>query len=477
VTHEVEKRIRLVVFLPHEQHRHVRRQQVQRGGKLPRLERDQRRQPVADGAVADLIVVLDADDEAIGRNAIRRRTVTPAPVGAVPAVVHESIPQRLRDRHHASEVGIVARSLAGEARVNGVMQVVAPLGVEREAGRLRSEYARIIEVALADHDDFPLEPGALDVHRIRQLPQHMAGAEVVDPVDRIEPEPVDVVLGDPMERVVDHEAPNLVAVRAVVVDRRTPGSLVRVREVRPITAEIVPFRTDVVVDDVEDHRQVALVRGIHQAPKLLRPAVGAVWSVERHAVVSPVAVPGKLGDRHDLDRRDAERAHPRQMIDRAGERTLGRESTDVQLVDDQIGHRPAPPPLIRPAEYRRVDDARRSMNPLRLVPAHRIGNRIVTVEAEAVVDPGAGAVHLALEHAMRLRIERMLTGAVEDDVDRRRQWRPDSEPRPRPRDGCAALERPRLRHADATPDSVRRAIPRSGIQTQSGRLCSSYRSS
>src|SRR5262245_59869284 len=59
------KRRRLAVFLAHEQERDRGRRQQQPGRQLHPLERCDRAQPVAQRAVADLIVILYADDEAL----------------------------------------------------------------------------------------------------------------------------------------------------------------------------------------------------------------------------------------------------------------------------------------------------------------------------------------------------------------------------------------------------------------------------
>src|SRR3954463_8319522 len=58
VGEELERRT-LSVLLAHEEQRDLRREEHARGRDAPRLGR----QAVADGAVADLVVVLGADDE------------------------------------------------------------------------------------------------------------------------------------------------------------------------------------------------------------------------------------------------------------------------------------------------------------------------------------------------------------------------------------------------------------------------------
>src|SRR5262245_40545374 len=80
---EKEKRPGLAIFLAHEQHRRVRRQEQQPGGQA--LLRWARKlvQPLAPGAVADLVVRLQADDELLAAKVAGGRAVLPAAKGTV----------------------------------------------------------------------------------------------------------------------------------------------------------------------------------------------------------------------------------------------------------------------------------------------------------------------------------------------------------------------------------------------------------
>src|SRR5690242_11660960 len=78
VVGEVEEGCRLAVLLAHEEHRQVRREEYQRRGKTLLLRRDQHREPLRLGTVADLVVVLRADDESLLRH-VRRRPAVRAP--------------------------------------------------------------------------------------------------------------------------------------------------------------------------------------------------------------------------------------------------------------------------------------------------------------------------------------------------------------------------------------------------------------
>ena len=97
------------------------------------------------------------------------------------------------------------------------------------------------------------------------------------------------------------------AALAVEVDRRAPRRLVPLgEELRRVRVQVVAFGAEVVVDDVEQHHEPARVRGVDEALQILGRAVGRVGRELQHAVVAPVAAAGKVGERHELDRRDAE---------------------------------------------------------------------------------------------------------------------------------------------------------------------------
>jgi hypothetical protein len=63
VVAEIQKRLPRAVFLAHEQHRNLWRQQQDRETGTEPLRRRQLRQPFAECAIADLIVVLQEVDE------------------------------------------------------------------------------------------------------------------------------------------------------------------------------------------------------------------------------------------------------------------------------------------------------------------------------------------------------------------------------------------------------------------------------
>src|SRR5438132_8533686 len=95
----------------------------------------------------------------------------------------------------------------------------------------------------------------LPVHGVRYLEQYVPGREIEDPVDRVQAQPIEMVLPDPVQCVVHDEPAHLVAPPVVVVDCGSPRGLVLLREIWAKLPEVVPFRSEVLVDDIEQYRQ------------------------------------------------------------------------------------------------------------------------------------------------------------------------------------------------------------------------------
>ena len=116
-------------FLAHEQHRGVGRGQHQAGADLDQLGRERGGDPVADGPVADLVVILQVAEEAVSGNAehVDLPPVRLAAEGGPVAVVKEHPGVGLGQRRQRPEVAVVALSFAGDRGVHRVVEVVAPL--------------------------------------------------------------------------------------------------------------------------------------------------------------------------------------------------------------------------------------------------------------------------------------------------------------------------------------------------------------
>lgn len=133
---------------------------------------------------------------------------------------------------------------------------------------------------------------------MRKLGKKREGAGVENPVYGVESQRIDVKILQPVQRVADKEMPHLVAVRPIEVQRRSPRRFVVIGEIRPVLAQVIAFRTQVVVDHVQSHSHSPFVRGIYQPLQILRRPVGVLNGKRVHPVVSPISVSWKLRDGH-----------------------------------------------------------------------------------------------------------------------------------------------------------------------------------
>src|SRR6516162_8223432 len=136
--------------------------------------------------------------------------------------------------------------------------------------------------------------------RRRHLAKHVTSAKVVDLMNRVEPQPVDVIFGQPVQRIVDEESSYSIALRAVEIDRRAPRRAIAIGEEPAILAEVITFRTEMVVNDVEHDRESLAMACVDEPLESERPAIRCMRRVKIGAVIAPVASAGKRDDRHDL---------------------------------------------------------------------------------------------------------------------------------------------------------------------------------
>ena len=241
-----------------------------------------------------------------------------------------------------------------------------------------------------------------------------------------------MAVGGPPERALDEEPPHLVALRAVEVERGAPWSAVPVGEVRAEVTEDVAFGAEVVVHDVEHDGEVGAMAGIHESPQTVGTAVAVLCRERGDAVVAPVSGAGKLGDRHELDRGDAQVAQRRQLVHDAVEGAGGGERPDVQLVEHEVGHGRGPEAVVGPVEAV-VDDRRRPVDAVGLPARGGVGPQPV-VEPVPVAGPGGRVVDgdavvaaVVAHHRHRLR---GFADGFERERDAVVERRPDLERRP-----------------------------------------------
>ncbi|MNN57495.1 hypothetical protein D3C81_1724860 [compost metagenome] len=83
--------------------------------------------------------------------------------------------------------------------------------------------------------------------------------------------------------------------------------------------QVIAVWPEMVVDHVYDHRQAQAVGAVDQLLERFGRAIGRLRGVGQHAVITPVALAGKLRQRHQLDCRDAQVHQARQLLLDCGE--------------------------------------------------------------------------------------------------------------------------------------------------------------
>jgi hypothetical protein len=218
-----------------------------------------------------------------------------------------------------------------------VVDVVGPHGVEPEAARRqRAHDAGVVALELGGEHQGPPGGAGQFVDLEAELLEEVHRGRVDDGVDGVEPQTIDVVVPQPVQRVVDDEPADLVALATVDVERLAPRRPVAVGEVGAELAEVVPLGAEVVVDDIEDDREPPPVAGVDQLLQVVRMAVGAVGRVQIDAVIAPTVLAGEGVDREQLDVGDAQVDEVIEVFDGAEERAGFTERAHVELVDGCI---------------------------------------------------------------------------------------------------------------------------------------------
>ncbi len=161
-----------------------------------------------------------------------------------------------------------------------------------------------------------------------------------DGVHGVEPQPVEAVMVEPVQRIVDGEGTDI---GVAVIDRAAPRGLRVGEELRRDAGEVISLRAEVIVDDVEKHHQPARMRGVDQRLEVLGPAVTAVRRERQHAVIAPVPAAGKIRQRHQLERGNAGRGEVVEPVGDGAECALARERTDMHLGKHRLAPRAGRP--------------------------------------------------------------------------------------------------------------------------------------
>src|ERR1700733_4770594 len=120
-------------------------------------------------------------------------------------------------------------------------------------------------------------------------------------MDGVESKRVDMKIRNPLQRILNEVSANLIAAGAIEIDSLSPRCLVEVREIGAEIREVIPFRTEVVVDHIEHHRDALLMARVDERFECSGAAIGGLDGVRVNAVIAPVTTSGELSHRHQFD--------------------------------------------------------------------------------------------------------------------------------------------------------------------------------
>src|SRR5216684_3211508 len=146
-----------------------------------------------------------------------------------------------------------------------MVEIVVPLRVETAAaGMARLSDAHVIEVALGDYIDTAIELGGPLLDGRYKFLEERLRRMVDDRVNSIEAESVYMEVCDPVQCILDEEAADFVAFRAVKVESRTPWCAIPVSKIGAELPKIIAFRAQMVIDHIKYDGDALLVTGLDE---------------------------------------------------------------------------------------------------------------------------------------------------------------------------------------------------------------------
>src|SRR5688572_26869927 len=267
------------------------------------------RKAFAEGAIADLIVVLEEGHESRWSQMARRLTANDTILmRRWIALIGEAFSQRPSEmlERTVGIIFIIAFILSGQKSMPRVMNVIGPL--RRVKRRLptgvAAEPTRLICLIFKHQMNVPIRDGF--TNSVCQLFDEVRLTVIHYGMNGIEAKTVDMEFLQPIQRIVEEEVAHITAAFSVHVDARSPWSRVALREEGlGIGMEIVSRRAEVIVDHVEEDHDAERVRTVDKALQVVGAAISSIRRVRQDTVITPVPAPGELADGHELDGRDA----------------------------------------------------------------------------------------------------------------------------------------------------------------------------
>src|SRR5580700_11051288 len=134
---------------------------------------------------------------------------------------------------------------------------------------------------------------------------------IQDGMHGIEAQSVEAVLHQPKEDVVSEKTANI---GSPEVNCGSPwGATILTKKLRCVERQVITIGAEMIVYNVEEDHQPKVVRPIDQRLQVIGCSVGGIRRIRQYAVISPVALAGKIIDWHQLDGGDAKVNQPWQF--------------------------------------------------------------------------------------------------------------------------------------------------------------------
>src|SRR6266850_4428457 len=132
----------------------MRRQQQKRSRQLSLPTRGKFSEPLPKGAIAYLIVVLQANHISRQRHVGRGGAARAFPEVEIFSLEYKTLVERAHDLLRLAEILVIALALAGQESVHALVKIIAPQGIETvTAAARRTHQLGIVLIRLADHAD------------------------------------------------------------------------------------------------------------------------------------------------------------------------------------------------------------------------------------------------------------------------------------------------------------------------------------
>src|SRR5690606_18859143 len=147
--------------------------------------------------------------------------------------------------------------------MQGVMKLVVPLRIEAlPASFRRLHHARIIGVTFGDYHQLASQPHTQSRHLRRQLLQKCKGRGIYEAVRSVHPESIHAVVAQPHQGVIDEEASDVITAGTIQINRLPPRCTVGRREIWAEPSQLVPYRSQVVVNHIKNYVETQSMTGV-----------------------------------------------------------------------------------------------------------------------------------------------------------------------------------------------------------------------